>query len=201
MFSRAWVAVLAGSVALWTMNELGGGAPLLDGAGGSDRPSSRVRAWSSAASSALEDLAACLDRAAAAGRGVGAADVVDGVSLVERWYRERCRPGVDGAAFDAFAVSYGERSRAAVFAILNREERLAEEVVAGLQAAVLDPGVVWEAALARAAVDVRSLHGELVAWFEVRAPTGGAVEPGSALAEAGAPLADRAVVGCRGTGC
>ena len=77
-----------------------------------------------------------------------------------------------GEAFDAFAFVYGERSRAVVVAILDREARLAAELAAGPQAGALDPDLVWAAALGRAASDVRAFDAELVAWFDARAPLG-----------------------------
>ena len=93
---------------------------------------------------------------------------------VERWYRERCRVQVDGEFFDAFAVAYGERSRAAVAAILDREEGLAAGVAGGAGGVAFDADVVWEAALARAAADVRLFRDGLLAWFERHGPSAAA---------------------------
>ncbi len=193
MFSRTWLAVLAGSVALWGMNQLGGGPSLPDPGAGSVSPS----AWalgSSAAAAAVPALAACLDEVATLDAAAAGGPVVQDVPFVERRYRARCRPVLDGEAFDAFAAAYGERSRAAVAAILEREERLAVELVAGPQAAALDPDAVWAAALGRAALDARAFGAELVAWFDAMTPAGGAevsvvaADEGAVVDPAGAPV-------------
>jgi len=182
VFSRTWLAVLAGSVALWGMNQLGGGPSLPDPGARGVSPSSWALG-SSAAAAAVPGLAACLDAAAALDAGAPGGPVVQDVPFVERRYRARCRPVLDGEAFDAFAAAYGERSRAAVAAILEREERLAAELVAGPQAAALDPDAVWAAALGRAALDARAFGAELVAWFDARAPAGSAEAPAVAADE------------------
>ena len=189
MFSRTWLAVLAGSVALWGMNQLGAGPPSPEPDAGSVSPA-RASDFSSVA---VPELAACLDQVVSLDAAVSAGSVVQGASSVERRYRERCRPGLDGGAFDAFAAAYGERSRGAVALILEREERLAAELVSGPQAGALDPDVVWAAALGRAASDARAFYAELVAWFDTRAPAGGprvsmaAADGGAGVALAGAP--------------
>ncbi len=175
MFSRTWLAVLAGSVALWGMNQLGGGPSLPDPGAGDISPARAL--GSLAAAAAVPRLAACLDEAASLDAAAVPGPVVQDVPFVERRYRARCRPVLDGEAFDAFAAAYGERSRAAVAAILEREERLAAELVAGPQAAALDPDAVWAAALGRAALDARAFGAELVAWFDARAPAGGVEAP------------------------
>jgi len=191
VFSRTWLAVLAGSVALWGMNQLGGAPVPPDPGAGSAPP---VRApGPPAAAAAVPRLAACLDEAASLDVAAVPDPVVRDVPFVERRYRARCRPVLDGEVFDAFAVAYGERSRAAVAAILEREERLAAELVAGPQAAALDPDAVWAAALGRAASDARAFGVELAAWFDARAPAAGAGWPVAAAGEgavvdsAGAP--------------
>lgn len=170
MFSRTWLVVLAGSLALWAMNQLGGGSPLVEGIAGPGDPPGRPRQWTPESASALAELAACLDGAAAGARAAVHADpgYPAGMPAVERWYRERCRVQVYGEFFDAFAVAYGERSRAVVVAILYREEGLAAGVAEG---AALDADVVWEAALSRAAADVLSFRHALLAWFERHAPS------------------------------
>ncbi len=170
MFSRTWLVVLAGSLALWAMNQLGGGSPLVEGIAGPGDPPGRPRQWTPESASALAELAACLDGAAAGAMAAVHADsgYPAGMPAVERWYRERCRVQVYGEFFDAFAVAYGERSRAAVAAILYREEGLAAGVADG---AALDADVVWEAALSRAAADVLSFRDALLAWFERHAPS------------------------------
>ena len=170
MFSRTWLVVLAGSLALWAMNQLGGGSPLVEGIAGPGDPPGRPRQWTPESASALAELAACLDGAAAGARAAVHADpgYPAGMPAVERWYRERCRVQVHGEFFDAFAVAYGERSRAVVVAILYREEGLAAGVAEG---AALDADVVWEAALSRAAADVLSFRHALLAWFERHAPS------------------------------
>ena len=172
MFSRTWLAVLAGSVALWGMNQLGGGVPLPDAGAGGPLP---VPAPPSpaAAAAAVPGLAACLEEVASSDPPAPSGPPVPDTPSVERRYRERCRPVLGGEAFDAFALVYGERSRAAVAAILDREARLAVELAAGPQAGALDPDLVWAAALGRAASDVRAFDAELVAWFDARAPLGG----------------------------
>lgn len=180
MFSRTWLAVLAGSVALWGMNQLGG-APALPDPGAGGAPAARAPGRSAAAA-AVPRLAACLDEAASLDAAAPGGPVVRDVPFVERRYRARCRPVLDGEAFDAFAAAYGERSRAALAAILDREERLAAELVAGPQAAALDPDVVWAAALGRAASDARAFAAELAAWFDARAPAAGAGSPVAAAA-------------------
>ena len=168
MFSRTWLAVLAGSLALWGMNSLGAGGSLLDVVTGGVRPR---RAWSPAASAEVGRLAACLEQAASRAGAALREDPLyaSRMPAVERWYREQCRPRVDGQAFDDFAVAYGERSRAAAAAILDREEALVAGVLGASGAGGLDPGVVWEAALGRAAADLRTFGDELVVWFEARA--------------------------------
>ena len=171
MFSRTWLAVLAGSLALWGMNSLGAGGSLLDVVtGGVVRP---LRVWSPAASAALGRLAACLEQAAprAGDASRGDSSYASRMPAVERWYREQCRSRVEGEAFDGFALAYGERSRAAAMAILDREEALVAGVLGAPDAGGLDPGVVWEAALGRAAADLRAFGDELVVWFEARAPS------------------------------
>lgn len=181
IFSRTWIAVLAGSVALWGMSRLGEGVSAPDVGAGSVFPASEH----GSAATAPAGLAACLEDVASLGgtAGVPGPALQDG-SPVARRYRERCRPLLSGAAFDAFAFAYGERSRGVVAAILEREERLAAELVAGLQGAALDPDVVWAAALLRAALDVRGFADELSAWFdeEVSAGGGGAGFPSGAPA-------------------
>lgn len=124
MFSRTWITVLAGSVALWGMSRLGEGVLGPDVGAGSAVPASAhgsagtgLRVWRHVWRRSLR-LTVRLRP--------------DGSSVVQR-YRERCRPLVGGAAFDAFALVYGERSRAVVLAILEREERLAAELIAGPQ--------------------------------------------------------------------
>ena len=164
MFSRTWLAVLAGSVALWGMNQLGGGVPLPDAGAGGLSPA--------AAAAAVPGLAACLEEVASPDAPAPSGPPVPDARSVERRYRERCRPVLGGEAFDAFALVYGERSRAAVAAILDREARLAVELAAGPQAGALDPDLVWAAALGRAASDARAFDAELVAWFDARAPSG-----------------------------
>ena len=178
MFSRTWLAVLAGSVALWGMNQLGG-APLPDAGAGGLLP---APAPYSPAAAAVPGLAACLEEVAFPDAAAPSGPPVPDARSVERRYRERCRPVLRGEAFDAFALVYGERSRAAVAAILDREARLAVELAAGPQAGALDPDLVWAAALGRAASDVRAFDAELVAWFDARAPLGGdgAVVPAGA---------------------
>ena len=154
-------------------------------------------AWalgSSAAAAAVPALAACLDEVATLDAAAAGGPVVQDVPFVERRYRARCRPVLDGDAFDAFVAAYGERSRAAVAAILEREERLAAELVAGPQAAALDPDAVWAAALGRAALDARAFGAELVAWFDAMTPAGGAevsvvaADEGAVVDPAGAPV-------------
>ena len=171
MFSRTWLAVLAGSVVLWGMGQLGGGASLPDVDADGLALSAPVSL--SAPAAAVRALAACLDEAASSDAPAPSGPPVPAASSVEWRYRERCRPVLGGEAFDPFAVVYGERSRAAVAAILDREARLAAELVAGPQAGTLDPDVVWAAAVGRAASDVRAFDAELVAWFDARAPLGG----------------------------
>ena len=163
MFSRTWITVLAGSVALWGMSRLGEGVSAPDVGAGSAVPASAH----GSAGTAPAGLAACLEEVASLDGPAAPA----GSSVVQR-YRERCRPLVGGAAFDAFALVYGERSRAVVLAILEREERLAAELIAGPQGAALDPDVVSAAALLRAALDVRAFVAELSAWFDARVPAG-----------------------------
>ena len=202
MFSRTWLAVLAGSLALWVMNQVGGGSPFVDGIAGPADSLSRSRQWTAESASALAGLAACLEGAAAGARAAAGADsgYPAGMPAVERWYRERCRVQVDGEFFDAFAVAYGERSRAAVAAILDREEGLAAGVAGGAGGAALDADVVWEAALARAAADVRSFRDGLLAWFERHAPSAEAAgeEPVSPALSGESPRAVRRLAG-RGT--
>ena len=184
MFSRTWLAVLAGSVVLWGMNRIGAGpsSPVSDAGG---VPSARTSGSFSVAAAAVPGLAACLDEVASLDAAAPAISGRRETASVERRYRERCRPWLYGAAFDVFAGAYGERSRAAVAAILDREERLAVELVAGPQAAALDPDVVWAAALTRAASDARAFDDALVSWFDARAPASGAAEPAAALDDAG----------------
>jgi len=183
VFSRTWLAVLAGSAVLWGMNQLGGVAPLpVPDAGGG--PRTRAAGSPAVAGVAVPELAACLDAVASLDAVPRAGPPAQDASSVEGRYRDRCRPVLDGAAFDAFAVVYGERSRAVVTAILDREERLAAELVAGPRAAALDPDVVWAAALGRAASDAQAFHVELVAWFDARAVSGGGA---AVAAPAGAP--------------
>lgn len=172
MFSRTWLAVLAGSVVLWGMGQLGGGGsfPDLD-PGGLAIPAPVSPA---AAAASASGLAACLEEAGSLDASASSASGAQDASLVERRYHERCRPLIRGAAFDAFAVVYGERSRAAVAAIVDREARLAAELAAGPQAGALDPDVVWAAALRRAASDVRGFEAELAAWFDARLASVGA---------------------------
>ena len=159
MFSRTWLTVLAGSVALWAMNQLGAGfLPPDAGAGGAltvPAPPSPA-----AAAAVVEGLASCLEE-------VALSDAPDAWP-VERWYRERCRPVLGGDAFDAFVVVYGERSRTVVAAIVDREARLAAELAAAPNAGALDPDVVWAAAMGRAASDVREFSAELAAWLDAR---------------------------------
>lgn len=192
MFSRTWLAVLAGSFVVWGMNQIGAGPSLpASGTGGAGQV--RPLGSSPAAAAAVPGLAACLDEVASLDAAASSGSGVQEAPSVERRYRERCRPGLDGAGFGAFAIAYGERSRAAVAAILDREERLAAELVAGPQAAVLDSDVVWAAALTRAASDVRAFDDELAAWFDARAPSSGAAvsvgapDAAGAKARAGAP--------------
>ena len=195
MFSRTWLAVLAGSLALWVMNQVGGGSPLVEGIAGPGDAPGRSRQWTAASASALAGLAACLDGAAAGARAAVHADsgYPAGMPAVERWYRERCRVQVDAEFFDAFAVAYGERSRAAVAAILDREEGLAAGVAGGAGGVAFDADVVWEAALARAAADVRLFRDGLLAWFERHAPSAAAVgeEPVSPALSGESPRAVR----------
>ena len=103
------------------MNQLGGGAPLLDEMVPVRSVPTRARPWTPAAA-ALQRLAGCLDRAAAGAR---AAEFADPAYAVGMPAVERCRVQLDGDPFASFAVAYGERLRAAVAAILDREERLA----------------------------------------------------------------------------
>ena len=162
MFSRTWVAVLAGSVVLWGMGQLGGGSfPDSAAVGGLAVPAPVSPAEAAAAA---RGLAACLEEVVSPDEAASSGAVRD-VPFIERRYRERCRPLLGGEAFDAFAVVYGERARAAVAAILDREARLAAELAAAPQAAALDADMVWAAALGRAASDVRAFDAELVAWF------------------------------------
>ncbi|MYD87562.1 MAG: hypothetical protein F4018_00170 [Acidobacteria bacterium] len=169
VFSRTWIAVLAGSVALWGMSRLGDGVSVPDVGAGSVPPVSA----SGSAATAPGRLAACLEQVASLdGTAAAAGSVATDALAVERRYRARCRPLLGGAAFDAFALAYGERSRGVVAAIVEREERLAAELIAGPQGAVLDPDVVWAAALLRAAQDVRGFAAELSAWFDARFPVG-----------------------------
>jgi hypothetical protein len=175
VFSRTWLAVLAGSLVLWGINQIGAGPPSPAPDPG-DVPPAPAPASPSAAADAVPVLAACLDAVVALDVAAPAGPGVREVLSVERRYRDHCRPVLDGAAFDAFAVAYGVRSRAVVAAILDREERLAAEVLGG-PAAVLDPDVVWAAALARAASDARAFENELVAWFGARVPASGAAVP------------------------
>ena len=181
------------------MNQVGGGSPLVEGIAGPGDAPSRSRQWTAASASALAGLAACLDGAAAGARAAAHADsgYSAGMPGVERWYRERCRVQVDGEFFDAFAVAYGERSRAAVAAILDREEGLAAGVAGGAGGIAFDADVVWEAALARAAADVLSFRDGLLAWFERHAPASGAVagEPVSPPLSGAAPAAVGASAG------
>ena len=161
MFSRAWLAILAGSFALWGMSQLGGGpSPTGPGEGGA------VSVSPAAASDAVPALAACLEDAASPDP--DSREVLP----VQRRYRRWCLPLLGGDAFDAFAVVYGERSRAVVSGIVSREARLAVEVAAGPQGTGLDPDVVWAAALVRAASDLRDFERDLSAWFDARVPVG-----------------------------
>ena len=199
MFSRTWLAVLAGSLALWVMNQVGGGSPLVEGIAGPGDAPGRSRQWTAASASALAGLAACLEGAPAGARAAVHADsgYPAGMPAVERWYRERCRVQVDGEFFDAFAVAYGERSRAAVAAILDREEGLAAGVAGGAGGVAFDADVVWEAALARAAADVLSFRDGLLAWFERHAPSAAAAgdEPVSPALSGESPRAVRRLAG------
>lgn len=181
MFSRTWIAVLAGSVALWGMSRLGEGVSAPDVGSGSVFPASAP----GSAATAPAELAACLEQVASlGGTAAGAGPAAQDGSSVARRYREGCRPLLGGAPFNAFAFAYGERSRGVVAAILEREERLAAELAAGPQGAALDPDVVWTAALLRAALDVRGFADELSAWFDARTSAGG---DGVAVPAAGAP--------------
>ncbi len=167
VFSRTWLAVLAGSLALWGMSRLGGVS--LPDAVGSEPPVLTARS-SAAAAEAVPALTACLEDVAALDlhTAVGS-DVLPVATRYGRW----CRPLVDGEAFDAFSVVYGERSRAVVLAILEREQRLAAELAADPRGGELDPDVIWAAALRRAVSDVRAFEVELLAWFDTRFPIGG----------------------------
>ncbi|MCY4122852.1 MAG: hypothetical protein OXG72_18235 [Acidobacteria bacterium] len=173
MFSRTWLAVLAGSVVLWGMGQLGGGLFPDSSAGGLAVPAPVSPADAAAAP---RGLAACLEEVVSPDAAASSRAAPD-VAFVERRYRERCRPLLRGEVFDAFAVLYGERARAAVAAILDREARLAAELAAGPQAAALDADLVWAAALGRAASDVRAFDVALDAWFDAweRPRSGGAV--------------------------
>lgn len=164
MFSRTWLAVLAGSLALWGMGRLGGVSlpePL-----GSQPPVLTARS-SAAAAEAVPALAACLEDVAALDPDAAAgSDVLPVAGRYGRW----CRPLLDGEAFDAFSVVYGERSRAVVLAILEREQRLAAELAADPRRGTLAPDVIWAAALRRAASDVRVFDVELSGWFDAWSP-------------------------------
>ena len=174
MFSRTWLTVLAGSVALWAMNQLGAGFLPRD-AGADGALAVPAPPSPAAAAAAVEGLVSCLDE-------VALSDATDGWP-VERWYRERCRPALGGDAFDVFVVVYGERSRLVVAGILDREARLAAELAAAPHAGALDPDLVWAAALGRAAFDVREFAAELAAWFDARVALAG---DGAVVVPAGA---------------
>lgn len=181
MFSRTWLAVLAGSLALWGMSRLGGVS--LPEQVGSEPPVLTARS-SAAAAEALPALAACLEDVAALDPDAAGSDVLPVAGRYARW----CRPLVDGEAFAAFSLVYGERSRAVVLAILEREQRLAAEVAADPRRGTLAPDVIWAAALRRAAADVRVFDAELSGWFDAWSPVRtGAVGggPASHVAAAG----------------
>ena len=167
MFSRTWLAVLAGSVALWGMNQLGGGVPLPDAGAGGLSPAAAGRGGPGTGGVPRRGRGARMRRRLR-GRPCGTLGRSSG------GYRERCRPVLGGEAFDAFAlrlrraVAGGGSPRSWI-----REARLAVELTAGPQAGALDPDLVWAAALGRAASDARAFDAELVAWFDARAPSGG----------------------------
>ncbi|MDE2906652.1 MAG: hypothetical protein OXQ28_11280 [Acidobacteriota bacterium] len=176
MFSRTWMAVLAGSLALWGMSRLGG-VSLSDPGGGA--PPVPPSDSSVAAAEAVSALAACLeDIAALDPHAAAGSDVLPVAGRYGRW----CRPLLDGEAFDAFSVVYGERSRVVVLAILEREQRLAAELAADPRRGTLAPDVIWAAALRRAASDVRAFEVELLAWFDAWSPVRG---DGAAAGRAG----------------
>lgn len=129
-------------------------------------PTARSRPRSPAvAPDALGELAACLDDVPAFARAQPAisAPADPAVGVVESWYRRACVSQLQSSSFDAFVAAYGERSRARVEAILAREEDLAAELLAGAGGAVLDPDLVWEAALGRSAAQLRAFGNDLVA--------------------------------------
>ena len=167
VFSRTWIAVLAGSFVLWGMSRLGG---VSVSEPGGDVPSGLTSGSLAAAAEAVPALAACLEDVAALDRDAPAdAEALSIAGRYGRW----CRSLLDAEAFDAFVAVYGERSRMAVLAILEREERLAAELAADPPGVVLDPDVIWAAALSRAASDVRFFEAELSAWFDAWSPPGG----------------------------
>lgn len=166
MVGRTWFAVLAGSVVLWSVSQIGQGlSPLDPPAAGDFFPSATVTARRGA-----DAVAACLERVASFGvSAVADLDPGDDPSVAGR-YRRECRPLFRGSGLDVFVFGYGERSRDVVIGIVEREARLAAELVAGPQGATLDPDVVWAAALIRAAADVREFTAELFDWFAARDP-------------------------------
>ena len=165
MFSRTWLTVLAGSVVLWGMNQLGGGFSPPDAGAGALLPVP-VPPSPAAAAAAVPGLAFVPRR----GRGRRMRPIRGPWSGGTPSAVVRCWKATRSMRSSSFTASGRGR---AVVAILDREARLAVELAAAPQAGALDPDLVWTAALGRAASDVRAFEADLVAWFDARASLGG----------------------------
>lgn len=114
----------------------------------------------------LEAVADCLERLA----GLSAAEALavsgsSGLSHIESAYRGECRPMLVSDSFGSFVAAYGERSRAAAVAFVDREEAYVVEAVADPFISSEDSVAYWQVGLERAAAQLRLLSERLQSFY------------------------------------
>ena len=129
-------------------------------------PSVAPARWDPLAHVRLEAVADCLERLA----GLSAAEALavrdmSGLSHIESAYRRDCRSLLVSSSFDSFVAAYGERSRAAALAFVDREEASVLEAVADPFVSSADRVAYWQVGLGRAADQLRLLSDRLQSFY------------------------------------